>query len=388
MELTSLSSVKGVLTGLTDIAVLPLNALKAAVEEAKLIVEAALQTAQNVLDTAKLVVGQHCDSARTALADKQAMCNTQAQGAGQAGEVVVRASQESPGVKLSAILEDGGSDTVLDGVPFVPEVLFKDQWYPICGHSFLDNNYGAMTVCRLFGFSGGTHSEWNKGDMGLNTSAMPVGTCGWGEKLKGCTGGGNDWRPNLRPDTWPENCQAGKNIGVIVTCTGREGDVRAAGSGIGSCTGSPCVGSSANPSTLIDVDSHVKFLVEPPSDALTTSTPASDANTLTEVHKVISETPDQSSPDAESIVPTVAEDMQHNGTYVSSPPLCNLTLDGAPLLPTPPSHLRLVSIRASLFGLILIELYVASQRIESFLSYCRPRLWNTPRRTPQRLNLC
>ena len=109
-----------------------------------------------------------------------------------------------------------GGATVTAGEAFVPEVLFEGKYYPICGHHFWDNDFGAGSVCKSLGFTGGNdiHATSKTGAV-YNTDAMPVGGCKEGEDLTKCTGGDNAWG-NF--DFKDGKCKKGKSVGVKVTC--------------------------------------------------------------------------------------------------------------------------------------------------------------------------
>ena len=102
---------------------------------------------------------------------------------------------------------------VKEGKAFVPEVLFKGQYYPICGREFWDNNNGATIVCKTFGFNSGTLAKTG-GKFGIDS--MPAGRCSPTDAdLTKCTGGGNTWGDlSAREGT----CKKGNEIGFTVTC--------------------------------------------------------------------------------------------------------------------------------------------------------------------------
>ena len=100
------------------------------------------------------------------------------------------------------------------GEAFVPEVLYKGQYYPICGHYFWDNDDGATTVCKALGFISG---KVKKTEAKYTVDAMPVGQCKSGEPLDKCTGGKNAWGNLDYQNGW---CKKGKAIGVQVICEG------------------------------------------------------------------------------------------------------------------------------------------------------------------------
>ena len=106
-----------------------------------------------------------------------------------------------------------GGETVQAGKAFVPEVLFKGKYYPICGHYFWDTNHGATTFCKLLGFPKG---ESTKTEIKYNVDAMPVGKCKSGEELTKCTDGGNAWGDFAQP---AGTCKKGNGAGVTVTCS-------------------------------------------------------------------------------------------------------------------------------------------------------------------------
>ena len=109
-----------------------------------------------------------------------------------------------------------GGATVKEGEAFVPEVLFGGKYYPICGHYFWDNDFGAGSVCKSLGFTDRSdiHATSKTGDV-YDTDAMPVGGCKDGEDLTKCTGGDNAWG-NF--DFRGGRCKRGNSVGVKVTC--------------------------------------------------------------------------------------------------------------------------------------------------------------------------
>ena len=97
-----------------------------------------------------------------------------------------------------------------------PEVFYKGEWYPICGHQFWENNDGATTLCRQLGFESG--SVWGKGkERKYSKNAMFVGVCGRGEPLNWC-GGHKGSFGDLRGQ-----CNKGEDVAIMITCTGPTG---------------------------------------------------------------------------------------------------------------------------------------------------------------------
>ena len=73
-----------------------------------------------------------------------------------------------------------GGAVIHNGVEFVPEVLHHGEWYPICGYSFWNNENGAVTICKVLEFEGGT---LNRKGAAYSSDAMPIGACGPSEPL-------------------------------------------------------------------------------------------------------------------------------------------------------------------------------------------------------------
>ena len=114
---------------------------------------------------------------------------------------------------MDFVRAEGGKQVAV-GEAFVPEVLFEGNYYPICGHYFWDNDFGAETVCKALGFDGGAKTNTA---AKFEEHAMPVGACNQGEELDKCTAGANQWGNFDDRSGW---CNAGNTIGVEVTCTG------------------------------------------------------------------------------------------------------------------------------------------------------------------------
>jgi hypothetical protein len=136
---------------------------------------------------------------------------------------------------------------VVPGKPFIPEVYFDGEYYPICYHWFSKihnvehSNRGAIMVCEALGFAGGIASDgwgsqcgsarnvWKETSMCDETApentavvfsqnAMPVGRChAHDTSLDSCTGGEN----SFGDFEWENGkCKAGNEVGVYVTCAG------------------------------------------------------------------------------------------------------------------------------------------------------------------------
>ena len=101
-----------------------------------------------------------------------------------------------------------GGKAVEAGKRFVPEVLYEGKYYPICTYSFDNNNFGATTFCKSFGFNEGFAVKTSKQ---YDKDAMLVGKCMAGEAITKCTGGNNYWGDLT-------TCKKGTNVGVKVIC--------------------------------------------------------------------------------------------------------------------------------------------------------------------------
>jgi len=93
-------------------------------------------------------------------------------------------------------------------VAYNPWVFYQGQWYPVCGHSFWNNDAGSDTACRMVGFTGGV-----LGDRGDTFSENGMG-------VEGCSAGGESLFESCSIYEWPSNCLAGQGIGVQVLCSG------------------------------------------------------------------------------------------------------------------------------------------------------------------------
>jgi hypothetical protein len=102
----------------------------------------------------------------------------------------------------------------VEGVWLYPEIFYAGTFYPICGHYFWDNNYGASTFCRHLGFKQGerriSRATFPKDSIGL-------GRCHKTDRFPLCTAGGNSWSNLKIRDCW---CCKGRRIGVQVRCSG------------------------------------------------------------------------------------------------------------------------------------------------------------------------
>ena len=93
----------------------------------------------------------------------------------------------------------GNDEVRLEGENQIAEVFFNEQWVPICGHWFWDNDIGASLFCQKLGCDGGVikrDSNNNLIKFDLQSDGLTVGKCDHGDQLMQCT------------DTYPDDCDA------------------------------------------------------------------------------------------------------------------------------------------------------------------------------------
>ena len=95
----------------------------------------------------------------------------------------------------------------------IAEVLFKDQWVPICGHVFWDNNVGYNLFCQEKGFKSGKKAH----RVPLNADGLRIGLCKEGDPFPNCTSAKNN-KMVVGDDQW--QCHKGKDAGLVIDCKG------------------------------------------------------------------------------------------------------------------------------------------------------------------------
>ena len=94
-----------------------------------------------------------------------------------------------------------------------PEFFWNAKFYPICGHWFWDNEYGANSFCQKIGYKSGTIEETEKI---YAEDAIRIGKCHAGEQLELCSGGCND----KGIGNGCAECAAGESVGFTIKCDG------------------------------------------------------------------------------------------------------------------------------------------------------------------------
>ena len=103
-------------------------------------------------------------------------------------------------------------------------MYWNEQWTPICGHYFWDNNVGADLFCQKLGFSSGVLSSglWTDSDRSevkLESDAIRIGKCAANDKWLNCTGGCNDLATGGHcPGNSNAKCSAGDLSGITIEC--------------------------------------------------------------------------------------------------------------------------------------------------------------------------
>ena len=91
--------------------------------------------------------------------------------------------------------------------------FWHEQWSPICGHWFWDNNYGATTFCQKLGYNSGVVSgKRQRGGRGkYEVDSIHIGRCHEGvplEECHWCIGTGNEC----------SNCAANQRVAIKIKC--------------------------------------------------------------------------------------------------------------------------------------------------------------------------
>ena len=138
-----------------------------------------------------------------------------------------------------------------DGTPFI---YWDNQWVPICGHFFWDNQEGAKLFCQKMGYMSGQFSgrgSWQK----YSTDSFRIGKCNAGDEWESCSGGCNDYQKGSRcSNNRLAKCDKNQKVKITIKCF------------------DPATTPSAPTST--------------PATAGTTSVPTSTVNILTTTHTV------------------------------------------------------------------------------------------------------
>ena len=114
---------------------------------------------------------------------------------------------------LHAAIISTGLGSVRLGENQIAEVLFDDQWVPICGHAFWDNDVGYNLFCQEKGFKSGKKTH----RVPLNADGLRIGTCNAGDTFLNCNSAKNN-KMVVGDDEW--QCKKGKDAGLVIDCKG------------------------------------------------------------------------------------------------------------------------------------------------------------------------
>ena len=73
-----------------------------------------------------------------------------------------------------------------------PLVFWDNQWHPICGYYFWNNNVAAKLYCNAVGYEFGEVEQ--KGEWNSTMDHFRIGQCNENDTLLKCTGGCNDYK--------------------------------------------------------------------------------------------------------------------------------------------------------------------------------------------------
>ena len=97
------------------------------------------------------------------------------------------------------------------GVNQIAEVYFNDEWVPICGHYFWDNDIGATLFCQQLGFKFGAINE----RLELPNDGLRVGRCDEGDPWLQCSRCG---QLQVGGQCDAGSCNKGQTAAVSINC--------------------------------------------------------------------------------------------------------------------------------------------------------------------------
>ena len=110
-------------------------------------------------------------------------------------------------------------------------VFWANQWMPICGHAFWDNQEGAKLFCKKMGYESGTFSGRGSGHK-YGVDSFRIGKCLSGDKWESCSGGCNDYQGGGACSVYPPaKCDKDQAVKITIQCSGGDN------SHSSSCTG-------------------------------------------------------------------------------------------------------------------------------------------------------
>ena len=102
-----------------------------------------------------------------------------------------------------------------DGTPMI---FWEEQWKPICGHYFWNNQNGAKLFCNRLGYDSAVLSKTSGRYL---MDSLRIGQCENGDTLESCSGGCNDYQlGGSCSDNNPVSCEAKHGGKFTVECSG------------------------------------------------------------------------------------------------------------------------------------------------------------------------
>ena len=100
----------------------------------------------------------------------------------------------------------------------VPFIYWDNQWSPICGHYFWNNQQGAKLFCQKMGYPSGTVS--GKGsEHKYSMDSFRIGQCNDGDTWENCTGGCNDYQVGGACSNGVR-CDKDQGVKITINCEG------------------------------------------------------------------------------------------------------------------------------------------------------------------------
>ena len=121
-------------------------------------------------------------------------------------------------LSLEGLCSNGDVKLEDDGTPFI---FWDNQWSPICGHYFWDNQVGAKLFCQKMGYHSGTFSGRGSGQK-YSMDSFKIGKCNSGDKWENCNGGCNDYQRGGRcSNRWyGAECDQNQEVKITIQCEG------------------------------------------------------------------------------------------------------------------------------------------------------------------------
>lgn len=121
-----------------------------------------------------------------------------------------------PSLSLEDLCSDGDVRLVDHGTPYI---FWENQWSPICGHYFWNNQVGAKLFCQKLGYQTGTFSRGSGQTYSMDS--FRIGQCNTGDTWESCTGGCNDYQSGGACSNGVK-CDQTQRVKITIECNGGE----------------------------------------------------------------------------------------------------------------------------------------------------------------------